>query len=72
MYGDLVDRLPNIDRTNNASFKDALAQPLELKDCLKIRDGLVDHKAHPATGWPQFKIAQLTSLGLNCPWINNN
>ena len=72
MYGDLVDRLPNIDRTNNASFKDALAQPLELKDCLKIRDGLVDHKAHPATGWPQFKITQLTSLGLNCPWINNN
>ena len=67
-----MDRLFNFDRTSNASFKDALAQPLELKDCLKIRDGLVDHKAHPTTGWPQFKITRLTSLGLNSLWINNN
>ena len=67
-----MDRLSNIDRSNNASFKDALAQPLELKDCLKIRDGLVNHKAHPPTGWPQFKITRLTSLGLNSHWINNN
>ncbi len=67
-----MDRLSNIDRSSNASFKDALAQPLELKDCLKIRDGLVNHKAHPPTGWPQFKITRLTSLGLNSHWINNN
>jgi hypothetical protein len=67
-----VDKLSNIDRSIGASFKDALAQPLDLTDCLKIRDGLVNHKVLPETERPKFKVVRLSFPGLNSPWISNN
>ena len=66
-----MDRTSNKDRPNDSSYKDALAQPLKLRDSLRIRDGLGGHDVHPL-GWPQFKVTRLNSPDLSCLWISNN
>jgi hypothetical protein len=71
MWGDLVDRISNKDRPNDSSYKDTLAQPLKLKDSLRIRDGLGGYDAR-SVGWPQFKITRFTAPGLSYPWVSDN
>lgn len=66
-----MDKISNKGLPNSSSDKDALAQPLELKDSLRIRDGLGDHGVRPA-GWLQYKLTRLTAFDLSAPWINNN
>ena len=66
-----MDRISNKDRPNASSFKDALAQPLILKDSLRIRDGLGGHDVRPV-GWPQFEITRFTAPGLSYPWVSDN
>jgi hypothetical protein len=66
-----VDRISNRDRPKGSSDEDALAQPLKLKDSLRIRDGLESHGAYPVQ-WPQLRVARLTALDLGYPWVSNN
>jgi hypothetical protein len=66
-----VDRISNRDRLNDSSDEDALAQPLKLKDSLRIRDGLESHGAYPVQ-WPQFRVNRFTALDLGYPWVSNN
>jgi len=69
--GSIVDRISNRDRQNDSSDKGALSQPLELRDSLRIRDGLGNHDAYPVQ-WPQFKATRLTASDLSYLWICNN
>jgi hypothetical protein len=66
-----VDRTFNKDRPNDSSYRDALAQPLKLRDSLRIRDGLGGHDVHPV-GWSLFKVTRLTVPDLSYLWISNN
>ena len=66
-----MDRISNKDRPNDSSDKDVLAQPLKLKDSLRIRDGLGIHDVRPA-GWPSFKVSQFIATDFNYLWISNN
>jgi len=67
-----VDRISNRDRPNGSSDEDAsLAQPLKLKDSLRIRNGLESHGAYPVQ-WPQLRVTRLTALDLGYPWVSNN
>ena len=70
-WGDLVDRISNKDQPKHSFCKDALAQPLKLKDSLRIRDGLGGHDVRPV-GWLQFKISRLNLPDLGSLWISNN
>lgn len=56
---------------NNFSYKDALAQPLKLKESLKIRDGLGGHVAH-SVQWPQIEANLLTGPGFGNFWVSHN
>lgn len=67
-----MDRISDKDRPSDLSYKDALAQPLKLKDSLRIRDGLGSHDVRPV-GWPQFKITRLIAPDyLSYLWVSNN
>ena len=66
-----MDRISDKDRPSDLSYKDALAQPLKLKDSLRIRDGLGSHEVRPV-GWPQFKITRLIAPDLSYLWVSNN
>ncbi len=67
----LVDRITKNNQIKTPSFKDALAQPLKLKESLKIRDGLAGHDAHPVQ-WAHFKATRSSISGLGYFWISNN
>jgi len=67
-----VDRISNKDRPNDSFYKDALAQPLKLKDSLRIRDGLGGGRDVRPVGWLQFKITRLNPPDLGSLWISNN
>jgi hypothetical protein len=70
--GDLVDRISSKDRPNDSYYKDILAQPLKLKDSLRIRDGLGGHDVRPV-GWPWLKAPQFVATDFNySPWISDN
>ena len=71
MQGDLVDRISSNNSPDYLSYKDTLAQPLKLKDSLRIRDGLGSDDVRPL-GWPQFKVTQLTPPDLSYLFVNNN
>ena len=66
-----MDSTSNKDRPNDSSYKDVLAQPLKLRDSLRIRDGLGDHDVYPL-GWTQLKDVRLTTPDLISLWISNN
>lgn len=66
-----MDRISDKDRPSDLSYKDALAQPLKLKDSLRIRDGLGSHDVRPV-GWSQFKITRLIAPDLSYLWVSNN
>jgi hypothetical protein len=66
-----VDKTSSKDRPNDSSYKDSLAQPLRLKDSLRIRDGLGGHDVQPF-GWPEFRVVQLTAPDLSNLWSSNN
>ena len=66
-----MDIVSKKDQANNSSDPDALAQPLELRESLKIRDGLGGHDARPVR-WPQLKTSQLTLPDLGYIWVSNN
>ena len=68
--GDLVDRISKNDRWNSTSQQGTLAQPLELKESLKIRDGLGGHDVCPAQ-WPQFVADRLITPDWSY-WVSNN
>jgi len=70
-WGDIVDRISNKDRPKASSDKDILAQPLKLKDSLRIRDGLGGHEVNPVE-WPQFKVTRSHTLNLGYPWVSHN
>jgi hypothetical protein len=55
----------------NLSCKDALAQPLELRESLRIRDGIAGHE-RPPVQWSQPEVSPLAILDLNHFWFSNN
>jgi len=71
MWGDIVDRISNRDRPNDSSDRGALAQPLKLKDSLRIRDGLGSLHALPLQ-WPQIRATRLTAFDLSNLLVSNN
>ena len=66
-----MDRISNKDRPNDSIDKDILAQPLKLKDSLRIRDGLGAHDVRPV-GWFSFKVSRFIATDFNYLWISNN
>ncbi len=66
-----MDKISNKYQPNNPSHKDALAQPLKLKESLRIRDGLGGNGIYPVR-WPQFKATRLTIPDLGYFWVSNN
>ena len=66
-----MDLISKKDQPNNSFHQDALAQPLKLKESLRIRDGLGGYDAR-SVGWPQFKITRFTAPGLSYPWVSDN
>ena len=67
----LVNRMFKKNQPNDISYKDALAQPLGLRESLKIRDGLAEHGG-PLVRWPQSKARQLQIHDLSHLWVSNN
>jgi hypothetical protein len=67
-----VDKIPKKAPLNDSpSHQDVLAQPLKLKDSLRIRDGLRGHDAH-SVGCPQLRVIRITSRDLGYFWVSNN
>lgn len=66
-----MDKISKKNQPNNPSDQDALAQPLKLRESLKIRDGLGVHNARPVR-WPQFKATRLTIPDLGYFWVSKN
>lgn len=66
-----MDRISGKDQLNDSSRPDALAQPLKLRDSLRIRDGLDSPDDRPAR-WPDFRAVRLTSHDLDYFWVSNN
>ena len=65
-----MDRISRKEQPNSSFHQDALAQPLELRESLRIRDGLGGHDARPSQ-WPQFKAIRLITPDLYY-WVSNN
>ena len=66
-----MDRLIKKNQQNNLSYKDTLAQPLELRESLRIRDGLAEHEGSMLR-WPQPGAEQLRIYDLSYFWVSNN
>ena len=66
-----MDRMSDKNSPNYLSYKEALAQPLKLKDSLRIRDGFGSDDVRPI-GWPQFKVPRVTIPDLSYLCVNNN
>jgi len=64
-----VDRVTKKEQPNNSP--DTLAQPLELKESLRIRDGLGGHDVSPVR-FAQFKEIPLVASDLGYLWVSNN
>ena len=71
IWRDIVDRISKRDRPNDSSDRGALAQPLKLKDSLRLRDGLGSHHVRPLQ-WPQTRATRLTAFDLSNLWVSNN
>jgi len=69
--GNFMDRLFKKNQLNNLSYKDFLAQPLELRESLRIRDGLAEHE-RPLVRWPQSRVSQVVIPNLSHFWVSNN
>jgi len=66
-----VDRMPKKEQPNKSSEQESLAQPLELRESLRIRDGLGVHEASPVR-WPQLGSIRLTVSDLGYFGVSNN
>ena len=70
-WGFFVDKIFKIGQPSNLSYKDSLAQPLKLKESLKIRDGLGRHDTH-SIQWPQVNAKRLAVPDLGYFWASRN
>jgi hypothetical protein len=66
-----MDKLYKRNQLNDLSYKDTLAQPLDLKESLRIRDGLAEHEV-PLHRWPQCWTVRLGIYDLGQLWVCNN
>lgn len=66
-----MDRMPKKEQPNKSSEQDSLAQPLELRESLRIRDGLGVQDVTPVR-WSQLGSIRLTVSDLGYFGVSNN
>ena len=67
-----MDRISNKDHLKDSFYRDAVAQPLKLKDSLRIRDGLGGGRDVRPVEWLQFNFTRLIPRDLGSLWICKN
>ncbi len=66
-----MDKISKNNQPNNSFDQEALAQPLKLRESLKIRDGLGVPDARPVR-WSQFNATWVTISDLGYFWVSKN
>ena len=66
-----MDNISRKEQSNSSFNQDSLAQPLKLKESLRIRDGLSDYEA-PSVRWRQFRGIPLVISDLSYFWVSDN
>ena len=67
-----MDSISKKDQPNSSFDQGILAQPLKLKESLRIRDGLGDQHDAPLVRWRQSRGIPLTISDLGYFWVSNN
>ena len=67
-----MDNMSKKDLPNSSDHPDTLAQPLKLKESLRIRDGLVDGAGSHEIRWPRSWGSHMVSSEWKNYWVSNN